>query len=78
MTIDTILDEYNASIKKLNGEKPCIDRKEYLYYKQELLDTLNSIGRVKEDIIIKAIKQIVSVLEFEKNEQHLHKYKTKW
>ena len=63
MTLDTILDEYNTDRKKLEALKPYIERKDYLYFKQELLDTLNSIGRVKESIIIKAMKQIINVLE---------------
>lgn len=70
-----MLDYYNTVNKKIDEEKPYIERKDYLYFKQELLDTLNSIGRVKEDIIIKAMKQIANVLEFEKNEKHLDKYK---
>lgn len=74
MTLDTILDEYNADSKKLEALKPYIERKDYLYFKQELLDTLNSIERVKESIIIKAMKQIINVLEWEINQQHLDKY----
>ena len=74
MTLDTILDEYNTDRKKLEALKPYIERKDYLYFKQELLDTLNSIGRVKESIIIKAMKQIINVLEWEINQQHLDKY----
>ncbi len=74
MTLDTILDEYNADNKKLEALKPYIERKDYLYFKQELLDTLNSIGRVKESIIIKAMKQIINVLEWEINQQHLDHY----
>ena len=74
MTLDTILDEYNTDRKKLEALKPYIERKDYLYFKQELLDTLNSIGRVKESIIIKAMKQIINVLEQEINQQHLDKY----
>ncbi len=74
MTLDTILDEYNADSKKLEALKPYIERKDYLYFKQELLDTLNSIGRVKESIIIKAMKQIIHVLEREEKYKHLDDY----
>lgn len=75
---DEVLDQYNTSIKHLEKERCYLTKFDYLYYKNELLDTLNSIGRVKESVIIKAMKQIINVLEFEKNEIYYNKTPKKW
>ncbi len=65
MDIDKTLDTYNECLEILEENKYNMTTEDYNYFTEELKATLNCIWHQTQKIIIKAMRDIAYIIEYE-------------